>query len=490
MIPETGIGLLYLPGLENLIESFSKELDLIELEPQTTWYKENLETDSFRFDLPTANWLKSLGKPITFHGVGFPIGGTIKADTNHFTTLREHLRFLNPLYISEHLSFNKFINDDGSCSQASFLLPIAQNQNGITTAVENIKHYKDNIHIPFAFETGVNYFKPFPNEIPDGQFFREVAERSEAHILLDIHNLLTNEINGRQKIMEVIRQLPLERVIEIHLGGGQYYKNYYLDAHSDISSQRLLEITSEIVKLLPNLKVILFEMIPEYYQRTISDAKVKEQIDAMKRIWDDRGKKCKQKLRRPDSSYVADESISSSQWERSIGSLVNQIPVAENKITNIISADGGLQIIRDLIYQFRASSIVSALKISCRYIRLMTDNGTLNGLLEEYCANNSPEIFGFANGERFAKFIKTKNLDISFLNEIVDFELAAMQSTIDGEKRTVDLSFEPFALLDALTRFEQPKLASEKNVVYQIELTTDSLFDAASFMKLEPVFHN
>jgi hypothetical protein len=316
-----------------------------------------------------------------------------------------------------------------------------------------------------------------------------VATKADSYILLDIHNLLVNEINGRQKIKELIKTLPLERVIEIHLGGGEYYNNYYLDAHSNISSERLFEITADIVKLLPNLKVIIFEMIPEYYQRTITDPMLHKQLDTMKRIWDKRGKNYKSNSKEQSYSYTSDDSVSSHLWEQSVGSLVNSIAVRENKITSTISKDGGLQVIRDLIYQFRASAIVSALKISCRYISLMTGSETLNQLLHEYCSDNPPEIFGFANGERFAKFIKTKKLTIEFINDIVDFEIAAMHSTIDGKKRTVNLPFEPFILLDALVRREKPQW-EKNNVVYETELTNDEIYDADSLMKLESVFHN
>ena len=59
-----------------------------------------------------------------------------------------------------------------------------------------------------------------------------VAECADCGILLDLHNLFANGVNGRQSVEEFIAQLPLERVWEIHVAGGVELDGYWLDAHS------------------------------------------------------------------------------------------------------------------------------------------------------------------------------------------------------------------------------------------------------------------
>jgi uncharacterized protein len=223
-----GVGLIHFAGLEPVVESLSRYIDVIEVEPQTSWFKESLESDSFAIDPQVTSFLQSRPQPKIFHGVGFPIGGTILPQAAHFKTLQEHAHLLNPLYISEHLSFNRYTDGAGKVHQANFLLPPFQNEHGVNTAIQNIAHYKKHFDIPFAFETGTSYLQPQRGEIPDGEFVARIAEASDSYILLDLHNLLANEKNGRQKVRDFIDQLPLERVIEIHLAGGMYYKNYYL----------------------------------------------------------------------------------------------------------------------------------------------------------------------------------------------------------------------------------------------------------------------
>ena len=85
--------------------------------------------------------------------------------------------------------------------------------------------------LPFLIETGVNYLQPRPGELSDGAYIASVADSSDCAILLDLHNLLANERNGREPVSDVLSDLPLERVLEVHITGGFEFDGYYLDAH-------------------------------------------------------------------------------------------------------------------------------------------------------------------------------------------------------------------------------------------------------------------
>ena len=83
-----------------------------------------------------------------------------------------------------------------------------------------MRAYHTAAQLPFLVETGVSYLRPRPGELSDGAYIAGVAERADCGILLDLHNLLTNERNGRQPVSEVLDELPLERVLEVHVAGG------------------------------------------------------------------------------------------------------------------------------------------------------------------------------------------------------------------------------------------------------------------------------
>ena len=256
---ELGVGLVYFQGFESFLASHSSLIDVVEIEPQTFWYDKNDECDAFKHDPAVIDFLKSYQRPKLFHGVGYPIGGICLPSQQHFNTLRQQSAALKPQWISEHLNFNIF-NEAGVDINSGFLLPPLQSKAGIQTAVANIRNYQLEMSLPFAFETGTNYLRPRKNEIPDGLFVRKVAEEADCHILLDLHNLLANQRNGRQSVKEFLEQIPFERVIELHVGGGMYYKDYYLDAHSGPSDAELFSILETVVGRLPNLKALMFEI--------------------------------------------------------------------------------------------------------------------------------------------------------------------------------------------------------------------------------------
>jgi len=485
---DTGVGLIYFAGLEPVVESLSRYIDVIEVEPQTSWFKESLESDSFTIDPQITTFLQACPQPKIFHGVGFPIGGTILPQATHFKTLQEHAALLKPRYISEHLSFNKYTDRSGSIHQANFLLPPLQNEHGIATAVYNIAHYKKHFDIPFAFETGTNYLQPQPGEIPDGEFIARIAEESDSYILLDLHNLLANEKNGRQKVKDFINQLPLERVAEIHLAGGMYYKDYYLDAHSAVSSAELLELSRDIIRKLPALRSIIFEMLPEYYNRSIALSDIENQFIAMHRLWDERGT-AQQPARAIPLTTSADNTTTSAEWEYILGSVVNNHS-EEHVLTTFLQQDKGTEIIKDLIFEFRASAIVSALKMSSRLIRLTLGHEKFNAMLRHYCASNPSELFIFASGERFARYISALSLDIPHLQTLLEFELASGYTRMDGQPRTVNFDCDPFILFESLLNYKKPELPPAQ-AIYAVDIEPDDLHQKdKSLMQYNTVFHN
>jgi len=356
-INELGIGLMCFPGLEAVVTSLSGYIDVVETEPQTTWFKESPESDSFCFDPHFAHFLADLPQPKIFHGIGFPVGGTFLPCRDHFETLNAHIRAVRPAYTSEHLSFNKFCNMEGEINHTNFLLPPLQNQHGVETAVRAIRQYKHQTGMPFAFETGTNYLQPRKGEMEDGEFVARIAEESDTYILLDLHNLMANELNGRQRVKDFVQQLPPERIIEIHLAGGFFFNDYYLDAHSGISSAELLSLTHSIIGNLPCLKAIVFEMRPDEFKDSLSEHHIKQQLLEMKRLWDHRNTtpRSSRLYERSRSNSPVDNTLIPEVWEYALGSVAIGQEDESHLLQYELMQDQGTEIIRDLISEFHTS---------------------------------------------------------------------------------------------------------------------------------------
>jgi uncharacterized protein len=260
-LPRLGVGVVYAPGLEPLLEAGADVVDVLELEPQTFWFTDG--PDGYRIDprvLPRfADWPGA----VLIHGVGFPVGGSVGVDAAAVAPFVAMIEALGAPWCSEHLSFNR-APEPGGPRNAGFLMPPLQTAAGVDVAVRNITELTARLPVPFAFETGVNYLQPLPGELPDGEFFATVAERADCGLLVDLHNLWANERNGRQPVADVLAALPPERIWELHVAGGQEFQGYWLDAHSGYVPGPVMELAADLIARLPNLGAVNFELMPDY----------------------------------------------------------------------------------------------------------------------------------------------------------------------------------------------------------------------------------
>ncbi len=484
---ELGVGIVYFQGFERFLASHSSLIDVVEIEPQTFWYDKNDACDAFKFDAGVTSFLTSYNRPKLFHGVGYPIGGTVLPPPEHFSTLKQQARALNPAWISEHLSFNIF-NEQGRDVNSGFLLPPFQTEEGVKIAAANISHYRSQMQLPFAFETGANYLKPRKGEMPDGLFAARVAEEADCYILLDLHNILANQRNGRQSVKEFMDDLPYERIIEVHVGGGLYYDNYYLDAHCGPCDNELLGILEHVVGRLPNLKALMFEIDPESFTK-VPESAITNQLITMRRIWDTRGFYYRKRNKKPSGSVEQpiEEIKSVNQWECTLGKLVlGHEP--ENVLGKELLNDGGISIMRDMIFNFRGSVLISMLKLSTRMLRLWVGEAEFKRHVETFFNGVYPELLPVVVAEQFSDYVKANELSVPYLEKVLEYELASIHNAIDQQTRSVTFDFDPMPLFAALEKAELPdEPLAEEPVVLQIAFDRPVLKSELNYSR---VVHN
>ena len=189
--------------------------------------------------------------------MGFPVGGTTPPDEGGVIASAESARTLGAVHWSEHLAFNA-----AGESYAGFLLPPVQSPEGVAAAVRHITAYQGLYDRPFLVETPTSYLQPVPGDLGDGEYVAAVAEEADCGILLDLHNIWTNERNGRQSVDDFLAALPLDRVWEVHLAGGFETEGYYLDAHVGPVAPELLELAERVVPRLPRVRAVIYEAVP------------------------------------------------------------------------------------------------------------------------------------------------------------------------------------------------------------------------------------
>jgi uncharacterized protein len=71
------------------------------------------------------------------------------------------------------------------------------------------------------------------SELTEWEFLREVAERADCHLLLDVNNVYVSSVNHGFDPMTYLRGIPVDRVQQFHLAGHRSMGNYLIDTHDE-----------------------------------------------------------------------------------------------------------------------------------------------------------------------------------------------------------------------------------------------------------------
>jgi uncharacterized protein len=468
-LPELGVGLTWFAGLEPVLHVNSALIDVLEIEPQALWRRDP-NGDGLVVDQTSLAALRERSLPKLVHSVGVPVGGTLPPGEADLNLLQAMIRDLESPWISEHLNFNRVADESGTW-HSGFLLPPRQTLAGVEAAVASIRAMTTSMPVPLAIETGVSYLQPRDDELPDGEFVARIAEAADCGILLDLHNVWTNQRNGRQGLDEYIDQLPLERVWEVHVAGGYSHRGFWLDAHSGGVPPDLLELAARIVPRLPNLKAIIFELLPSYFSK-VGTSIFRPQLEALHRLWGRRNTAAT--ISRPvrQEPPLADPLPAPAEWERTLAALTVHKPCSTALATEF-RADPGMAVIREMVEKFRGSMIVRTLRLSSRLIMLERGTAYLEQLLADFWRTTPPQPLALDEAEAFAAFLRERKPYVPFLSEVLEYDCAVIAVALDGEERSITFCADPLPLLRALGAGRRPTDVTMGN--FEIRLTPDHL---------------
>ncbi|WP_126456811.1 DUF692 domain-containing protein [Sulfuriflexus mobilis] len=459
-LPELGVGIVYIPGLEPLLEPGSTCVDFLEIEPQTLWQYQPGGELSYVLPDYTLRHLQALPQRKLVHSVGNALGGTHQPDTAFAAALAATIQTLDAPWASEHLSITQ-VSSAQAGFHTSFMLPSLQTPEGVNVAAATIRRLSEQLPVPLAVETGVNYLQPRADDMPDGEFFAAAVEAADCGIVLDLHNIWTNEQNGRQSARDFLASIPLERVWEVHLGGGFEHEGYWLDAHSGAVPGPVLALTEEILPYLPHVKAITYEIFPAFIPLFGLEA-IQAQLQDIHSLWSTRHTST------PPPAYIrtaATHVVSTPQhkanpitpvlWEQTLGELVTHGEIT-GPLAEQLRQDPGIELMQKLIWKFRAGAIVKNLGTLTRLIMIHAGDSHLETLLDGYFRQTKPRAFASEECNGFLCYLHKAALTVPYLEDIIRFEEASMQALATQENQYIHFRYDPRALLEAILRGELP----------------------------------
>lgn len=151
---------------------------------------------------------------LSVHGVGLSIGGSSPLDRDHLDRLAALLARYAPHSFSEHLAWashgDVFLND---------LLPLPYTAQTLQRVCEHVDQVQSHLHRRMLLENPATYLEFSASTMSEAQFISEVVRRTGCGLLLDVNNIYVSCINHHRDPQDMLRELPLDAVGEIHLAG-------------------------------------------------------------------------------------------------------------------------------------------------------------------------------------------------------------------------------------------------------------------------------
>ncbi|MEU9481752.1 DUF692 family multinuclear iron-containing protein [Streptomyces sp. NPDC048191] len=149
--------------------------------------------------------------------------------------------------LSDHLSFTRA----GDVALGT-LVPLPRAREVAREVGRRAQSTQAAVGVPLLLEN-ITYYMDLPAPLTEAQFITEVMEHCECGLLLDLTNLDINARNHRYSPEEFLDSIPLERVVQIHLAGGQdgVGDAMALDTHAASVPERVWTLLRELVGRAP-----------------------------------------------------------------------------------------------------------------------------------------------------------------------------------------------------------------------------------------------
>lgn len=243
-IPNLGIGV----GFRN--EYYD---EICDLKPDVDWF----EIISENFMVDGGKQIECLEKilesyTVVQHGVSLAIGSPAPLDFDYLARLKKLSRKTKTPWISDHLCW-------GHLPGAHFhdLLPLPYTKGVIEYVSERARIVQDFLELPFALENLSSYASFNLDEMSEWEFYSEVVERAGIYMMLDVNNIYVSSQNHGFDPKEYYKNIPIERVIQIHLAGHNDTGNYVLDTHDQPVCDEVWKLYSEIYPLTGGVSTLL-----------------------------------------------------------------------------------------------------------------------------------------------------------------------------------------------------------------------------------------
>ena len=247
------------------------------------------------FEILSENYMVDGGKPLHYlnrirehypmvmHGVSMSIGSVEPLNRDYLKQLKALIQRVEPVWISDHLCWTGL-----NGLNLHDLMPLPYTEEAIQHVVERVAQVQDFLGRQILLENVSSYVSYSDSQISEWEFLREIAERADCLILLDINNIYVSAFNHNFDPDSYLQHIPIERVYQFHLAGHTHQDNLIIDTHDHPIADPVFDLYARAVQRFGRVSTMierddnippLSELLDELDQvRTIAEQQLAKEV--------------------------------------------------------------------------------------------------------------------------------------------------------------------------------------------------------------------
>lgn len=243
-MPNLGIGIgLRVPHYKDIFSSF----------PPIDWFEIISENFMVEGGAPLDNLKKILDRyPVVQHGVSLAIGSPDPLNFEYLRKLKELTKLTKTPWLSDHLCWGRLAG-----AHYHDLLPLPYTEEVVNYVAERARIVQDYLELPFALENLSSYVAYSNDQMPEWEFYSNVVEKANIYMMLDVNNIYVSSRNHGFDPKQYYKNIPMDRVLQIHLAGHTDKGAYVLDTHDAPVRNEVWDLYAEIYPLTGGVSTLL-----------------------------------------------------------------------------------------------------------------------------------------------------------------------------------------------------------------------------------------
>jgi uncharacterized protein len=164
--------------------------------------------------------------PLVLHGVSLSIGSSDALDVDYLRQVRALAERFEARWISDHLCWTGI---DGI--NVHDLLPVPFTLEALDHIARRIERVQEILGQRLLIENVSSYVTFARDEMTEHEFIRELVQRSDCLLLLDVNNVYVSSVNHGFDPLAYLDAMPADRIQQVHLAGHSRRGPYLVDTH-------------------------------------------------------------------------------------------------------------------------------------------------------------------------------------------------------------------------------------------------------------------